>query len=167
MKKSNVDEAMCNCTWTFLSKNDAQFLSLVFFPFWEENFLVTRKENTWAHHLFTFLPTQSNTFQKSFPSYFLSKVFHPYSILPLNKHILKHSSLTNIQLLFDIYIFVHLCFHMIGYTQTHFSASLLSVFTCLDEIMILYSYSHMIDHMLRYHLHVLIFICSHACLLLP
>ena len=56
----------------------------------------------------------------------------------------EHSSLTNIQLLFDIYIFVHLCFHMIGYTQTHFSASLLSVFTCLDEIMILYSYSHLI-----------------------
>ena len=56
---------------------------------------------------------------------------------------------------------------MIGYTETHFSASLLSVFTCLDDIMILYLYSHMIDHMLRYLLYVLIFICSHACLLLP
>ena len=29
------------------------------------------------HHLFSFLPTQLSTFQKSFPSYFLSKVFHP------------------------------------------------------------------------------------------
>ena len=28
------------------------------------------------HHLFFFLPTQSNTLQKSFSSHFLSKVFH-------------------------------------------------------------------------------------------
>ena len=40
---------------------------------------------------------------------------------------LKHSSLTNIHLLFDIYIFVHLSIHMIGYIETHFSASLLGV----------------------------------------
>ena len=29
------------------------------------------------HYLFSFLPTQSNTFQKKISSYFLSKVFHP------------------------------------------------------------------------------------------
>ena len=29
------------------------------------------------HHLFSFLPTQPNTLQKSFPSHFLFKVFHP------------------------------------------------------------------------------------------
>ena len=29
------------------------------------------------HHLFSFLFTQPNTLQKSFPSYYLSKVFHP------------------------------------------------------------------------------------------
>ena len=29
------------------------------------------------YHLFSFLPTQPNTFQKNFSSYFISKVFHP------------------------------------------------------------------------------------------
>ena len=61
----------------------------------------------------------------------------PHQLILLSFIRLKHSTLTNIQLLFDIYIFVHLCIHMIGYTQTHFSASLLFVFTCLDDIMIL------------------------------
>ena len=31
---------LCNCTWAFLSKNDAQFLPLVFSPIWGENFLM-------------------------------------------------------------------------------------------------------------------------------
>ena len=31
---------MCNCTWALSSKNDAQFLPLVFSPIWGENFLM-------------------------------------------------------------------------------------------------------------------------------
>ena len=131
-----------------------------------ENFLVglRRKHLDPTIYFPSFPPNQTHS-KKVFLPIFSSK-FSIHYISPLNKHTLKHSSLANIQLSFDIYIFVHLCFHMIGYTQTHFSASLLSVSTCLDEIMILYSYSHIIDHMLKYLLHVLIFICSHACLLL-
>ena len=70
----------------------------------------------------------------------------PHQLILLSFIRLKHSALTNIQLLFDIYIFVHLCIHMIGYTQTHLSASLHFVFTYLDDIMILYSFSHDWSH---------------------
>ena len=36
-----------------------------------------REKRPGPHHLFSFLPIQPNTCQKSFPFYFLSKVFHP------------------------------------------------------------------------------------------
>ena len=36
-----------------------------------------RKKTPRSHHLFFFLPTQPNTLQKSFPSYFLFKILHP------------------------------------------------------------------------------------------
>ena len=53
----------------------------VFSLFWGENFLVSLgrkgRKHLNSHYLFSFIPTQPNTFQKSFHSYFLSKVFHP------------------------------------------------------------------------------------------
>ena len=59
---------MCKWIWAFSFIKRLYFLSLVFFPFWEENI--------WTHHLFFFLFTQPNTLQKSFPSYFFFKIFH-------------------------------------------------------------------------------------------
>ena len=62
------------------------FSTLVFSPFWEENFLVSPRENTWAYHLFSLSPSQPNTLQKKFPPHFLSFFF---SFLP-KIHSTKH-----------------------------------------------------------------------------
>ena len=49
------------------------FLSIL-----ERKYFGRPKEKTpGPHHLFSFLLTQPNTLQKGFPSYFLSKIFHP------------------------------------------------------------------------------------------
>ena len=65
---------MCTCIWAFLSINKkfipTQF-SLHFGGLEEKIFRF--------HYLLSFFPIQPNTLQKSFPSHFLSKVFHlPY-----------------------------------------------------------------------------------------
>ena len=62
------------------------FSTLVFSPFWEENFLVSPRESTWAYHLFSLSPSQPNTLQKKFPPHFLSFFF---SFLP-KIHSTKH-----------------------------------------------------------------------------
>ena len=58
----------------------------IFSLFWRENILVgperkyfgrPKEKTPGPHHLFSFLLTQPNTLQKGFPSYFLSKIFHP------------------------------------------------------------------------------------------
>ena len=51
----------------------------VFSPFWREHFGGPKEKSLGLHYLFSFLPAQPNTLQKSFHFYFLSKVFHlPY-----------------------------------------------------------------------------------------
>ena len=51
----------------------------VFFPFGREFFGGSEEKTLDLHYLFSFLFIQPNTFQKNFPFYFLSKVFHlPY-----------------------------------------------------------------------------------------
>ena len=63
---------MCTCIWAFLSINKkfipTQF-SLHFGGLEEKIFRF--------HYLLSFFPIQLNTLQNSFPSHFLSKVFHP------------------------------------------------------------------------------------------
>ena len=55
------------------------FLLLVFSSFWRVLFGGLGEKTPRPHHLFFILPTQLNTYQKSFPFHFLSKVFHlPY-----------------------------------------------------------------------------------------
>ena len=80
-KKSNVEtKPMSMCTRAFLSIKKPYFLSSIFSLFFGENFLVSLGRNIYGpHHLFSFLPIQSNTVQKSFYSHFLFKIFHsPY-----------------------------------------------------------------------------------------
>ena len=84
---------MCKCTWTFLSIKQLHFLPSVFSLIWGENFgektfWWARGEKTRALPFIFFPPHPIKHTPKSFPSYFLSKVFHPlYS--PPNKHTLK------------------------------------------------------------------------------
>ena len=79
MKKSNVwTKLMCKCTKAFLSIKQSHFLPSVFSPFWGEKLFGGFGEKTHGpYHLFSFLLTQPNKLQKSFPSHFLFKVFPP------------------------------------------------------------------------------------------
>ena len=55
-KKSNGVKVR-NCTWTFLSKTNAQFFLLVFSLFWKENFLIGQeKKNLDSTIYFPFSP---------------------------------------------------------------------------------------------------------------
>ena len=59
-----------------------QILLVSFFPqfflyFGEKIFDEPAEKTPRLHLLFSFLPIQTNTLQKSFSSYFLFKVFHP------------------------------------------------------------------------------------------
>ena len=75
-KKRQLEEPMCTCTWAFLSIKK-KFIPTQFFPhFGRKHFGWLEEETLGPHHLFFFLPTQSNTLQKSFYSHFLSKIFH-------------------------------------------------------------------------------------------
>ena len=58
-------------------KQEKIHLHPIFSPFWRELFGELRKKTSRPHYLFSFLSTQPNILQKKFPSYFLSKVFHP------------------------------------------------------------------------------------------
>ena len=65
-------------TLAFLSIKKKIYSQSVFSQFWRKHFggpgeIKTPK----PYNLFSFLPTQPNTLQKSFSSYFISKVFHP------------------------------------------------------------------------------------------
>ena len=53
--------------------------------FREKTFWWVRGENTWTHHLFSFLPTQPNTLKKAFLLIFSPKFFI-HLISPPNKH---------------------------------------------------------------------------------
>ena len=66
------------CTWAFLSIKQSFFSAFSFLSTLERKLFGGPEEKTSeSHHLFSFLPTQPITLQKSFPSHFLSKVFHP------------------------------------------------------------------------------------------
>ena len=66
-----------SCAFLFIKQ--PYFLLLVFSSFWGELFGGLGEKTPRPHHLFSFLPTQLNIYQKSFPFHFLSKVFHlPY-----------------------------------------------------------------------------------------
>ena len=69
---------MCNRTWAFPSKNDAQFFPSVFFSFWKENFLVgLKRKHRGPTIYFPSSPPNPTHSKKKFPFYFLFKVFHP------------------------------------------------------------------------------------------
>ena len=74
----------CTCTWAFLLFTHYTSPHQLFSPFWEENFLMTRRENTQPHYLFPLSPFQPNTFQKVFlPFFFFSSKIYS------TKHTLK------------------------------------------------------------------------------
>ena len=80
-EKSNVwTKPMCKCTRTFLSIMQPHFHLSVFSPFWRENFLVgLRRKHLDTTIYFPSSPVfiQPITFQNSFHSHFLPKVFYP------------------------------------------------------------------------------------------
>ena len=72
---------ICKCTWAFPSAQVHKAINNL-----PSNFILILGRKYFGgpkdkilgpHHFFSFLFTQPNTPQKSFPSYFLSKVFHP------------------------------------------------------------------------------------------
>ena len=63
---------MCTCIWAFLSINK-KFIPTQF----SLHFGGLEEKTFGFHHLLSFFLIQPNTLQKSFPSHFLSKVFHP------------------------------------------------------------------------------------------
>ena len=74
-KKKKVSKEECDGHF-------GQILLVSFFPqfflyFGEKIFGELAEKTPGLHLLFSFLPTQTNTLQKSFSSYFLFKVFHP------------------------------------------------------------------------------------------
>ena len=71
---------MCKCTRTFLSIMQPHFFPSVFSPFWRENLLVSLRRkhlNLTIYFPSSLVSIQPITFQKSFHSYFLPKVFYP------------------------------------------------------------------------------------------
>ena len=76
-KKVNTLEVKSNVSSIFRSSfhelSPLSFLSI----FGRKLFGGPEEKTFRPHHLFSFLFTQPNTLQKSFPSYYLSKVFHP------------------------------------------------------------------------------------------
>ena len=77
-KKVNTLEVKSNVSSIFRSSfhelSPLSFLSI----FGRKLFGGPEEKTFRPHHLFSFLFTQPNTLQKSFPSYYLSKVFHPH-----------------------------------------------------------------------------------------
>ena len=84
-KKKNLTwectKPICKCTWAFPSAQVHKAINNL-----PSNFILILGRKYFGgpkdkilgpHHFFSFLFTQPNTPQKSFPSYFLSKVFHP------------------------------------------------------------------------------------------
>ena len=121
-KKSNQTKLMCTCTWAFLSIKKKMHFHSIFFPFWwgPEHFGGPREKTPGPHHLFFFLPTQPNIFQKKFHSHFLSKVFHSpcftskqthskaTTLLTTRKKTFTTSNITITKIIRVIYILLHL-----------------------------------------------------------
>ena len=87
-KKLIIKAKKCVCTYTRhfcpLRKNSS---SLSFFSIVErKHFGGLGKKISRPHYLFSFLSTQPNTLQKSFPSYFFFKIFHPPYFTSKQKH---------------------------------------------------------------------------------
>ena len=90
MKKSNVDEAHVQLHMGIFVQKWCSISLYSFLSILERKLFGGLREKTpGPHYLFSFLPTQPNTLQKSFPSHFLFK-FSIHSISPLNKHTLKY-----------------------------------------------------------------------------
>ena len=83
IRKRRKKKMHCTCTWAFLLFTHYTSPHQLFSPFWEENFLMTRRENTQPHYLFPLSPFQPNTFQKVFLPFFFSSKIHS------TKHTLK------------------------------------------------------------------------------
>ena len=78
--------------WHFCPKMMPNFALQFSFYFGEKTFWWVQRENTWAHHLFSFLPTQPNTLKKVLlPSF--SPKFSIHHISPPNKHTLRNIGL--------------------------------------------------------------------------
>ena len=77
---------MCKCIWAFLSFI-YQIPPIQFsLHFGEKTFWWAQRENTWALLIFSLPSLQPNTHQKSFPSRFLSKIFHPPYFISKQTH---------------------------------------------------------------------------------
>ena len=72
-KKANMLEVKSNVRGIFYELPSFSFLPIL----GRKLFGGLREKILGSHNLFFFLPIQPNTLQKSFLSYFLSKVFHP------------------------------------------------------------------------------------------
>ena len=68
---------MYNCTWTFLSKNDSQFLLSVFTLFWVENFLVGLGKKHLSSIIYFPFSSPNQTHSKKFSFLFSLQIFHP------------------------------------------------------------------------------------------
>ena len=78
-KKKKLNELpMCKCAHGHFHLLNSSFSPFSFLPILERKPFYGQKILR-SHYLFSFFPTQLNTFQKSFYFHFLSKVFHsPY-----------------------------------------------------------------------------------------
>ena len=76
VKKSNMSEGTIVHRHIH-SKMMSNFSLQFSLYFRKKTFWWAEKKTRRSYHLFFFLPTQPNTLQKSFPSNFLFKIFHP------------------------------------------------------------------------------------------
>ena len=76
-KKANTLEVKSNRRGIFESSFHELSHLCFLFILGRKLFGRSREKTPGSHHLFSFLHTQPSTLQKSFPSHFLSKIFHP------------------------------------------------------------------------------------------
>ena len=79
-RKAMWMKPLCNCTWAFSSKNDAQFLFTFFSSFLRKNFLVGSERKHLDPTIYFSSSSPNQTHSKKFSSHFLSKVFHYWSL---------------------------------------------------------------------------------------
>ena len=78
--KATLEKEKKKCTHTnghFCQSRKSSFRLSFLFILKRKSFGRPGEKTLGFHHLFSFLSIQPNTFQKSFPFYFLSKVFYP------------------------------------------------------------------------------------------
>ena len=80
---------MCNCTWAFFSKNDAQFFPSFFSLFWRENFLVGLGRKYLSPNIYFPSSPPNQTYSKKVFFLIFTSQFSIHYISPSNKYTLR------------------------------------------------------------------------------